>query len=302
MASQTRSRLALVAAAILFSTGGAAIKLVGLPPLELAGLRALLAAATLLVVLRVPWRSFRPEALLIGVAQVATMILFVVANKMTTAASTIFLQSTAPLYVLLLSPALLGERVQRGDVAFLLLFASGLALFFVGVDPAQATAPDPIRGNLAAAAGGIAWAMTVLGLRWLAVRTQSGSSDRAGKDVVAGVRNPDLAAASTVLGNALVFVVCLPWMTTAWPEPSLRDVLVVGWLGVFQVGVAYALLSRAVRQVRAFDATLLMLVEPVLNPIWAWLLHGEQPGAWSLAGGALILVTTAVRTLAAARS
>jgi drug/metabolite transporter (DMT)-like permease len=295
MASPTRARLAVVAAALLFSTGGAAIKLVSLPALQLAGLRALVAALTLLVVLRVPWRSFRPAALLIGVAQAATMLLFVVGNTLTTAASTIFLQSTAPLYVLLLSPALLGERVRRGDLLFLASFASGLALFFVGADPTQATAPDPARGNVAGVASGMAWAAPVLGVRWLAVRQQAALSPRAPRPSVQRGREPDLAAAATVVGNVLVVLACLPWLTPL-PQASVRDVLVVGWLGVFQVGFAYALLSRGVRQVRAFDATMLMLIEPILNPVWAWLLHGERPGPWSLAGGALILATTAVRT------
>jgi drug/metabolite transporter (DMT)-like permease len=295
MGVETRARLAIVAAALFFSTGGAAIKLVELPALQVAGLRALIAAVTLLVVLRVPWRSFRPASLLIGVAQAATMLLFVVANKLTTAASTIFLQSTAPLYVLLLSPLLLGERIRRGDVLFLAAFGIGLALFFVGVDPTQATAPDPVRGNLAGVAGGMTWAATVLGLRWLALRQHAARTDAPATALAPGTRDPDLVAAATVTGNALVFLVCLPSLLPL-PAASALDVAVVGWLGVFQVGAAYALLSRGVREVRAFDATLLMLIEPVLNPVWAFLLHGETPGPWSLLGGALILGTTAART------
>jgi drug/metabolite transporter (DMT)-like permease len=297
MAPQTRARLAIVAAALFFSTGGAAIKLVELPALQVAGLRALIAAATLLLVLRIPWSSFRPASLMIGVAQAATMLLFVVGNKLTTAASTIFLQSTAPLYVLLLSPVLLGERIRRGDVLFLAAFAVGLALFFVGVDPAQTTAPDPVRGNLAGVAGGMAWAATLLGLRWLALRQHAApaSGVAIAATLARGVRDPDLVAAATVIGNVLVFIACLIWLLPA-PALGARDLLVVGWLGVFQVGLSYALLSRGVRRVRAFDATLLMLIEPVLNPVWAWLLHGETPGPWSLAGGLLIVGTTAART------
>jgi len=295
MGVETRARLAIIGAALFFSTGGAAIKLVQLPALQVAGLRALIAAVTLLLVLRVPWGSFRPASLLIGVAQAATLLLFVVANKLTTAASTIFLQSTAPLYVLLLSPLLLGERIRRGDVLFLAAFALGLGLFFVGVDPTQATAPDPVRGNLAGVAGGMTWAATVLGLRWLALRQDAARTAAAGTTRAAGTRDPDLVAGATVVGNVLVFLVCLPWLLPL-PAASARDLVVVGWLGVFQVGAAYALLSRGVREVRAFDATLLMLIEPVLNPVWAFLLHGETPGPWSLLGGSLILGTTAVRT------
>lgn len=297
MAPETRARLAIVAAALFFSTGGAAIKMVDLPAVQVAGLRALIAAATLAVVLRVPWSSFRPASLLIGVAQAATMLLFVIGNKLTTAASTIFLQSTAPLYVLLLSPLLLGERIRRGDVVFLACFAVGLALFFVGVDPAQTTAPDPVRGNLFGLAGGMAWAATVLGLRWLALRQHFPPAVSAAADetLATGVRDPDLVAAATVLGNVLVFLACLPWLLPV-PTTGAGDLLAIGWLGVFQVGFSYALLSRGVRRVRAFDATLLMLIEPVLNPVWAWLLHGETPGPWSLLGGMLIVGTTAART------
>lgn len=296
MASPLLSRLAILGSALLFSTGGAAIKLSSLSILQVAGLRAGLAALTLLLVLRLPLRSFGAHALVIGAAQAASMVLFVVGNKLTTAANTIFLQSTAPLYVLLLGPPLLGERVRRGDWLFLGLFALGLSLFFVDVGPAQATAPDPLTGNLAALASGVTWATTVLGLRWLALRhARDGAARAVATPRPVDVREPDPVAAATVLGNVLVFLACLPWLVPA-PALAAGDALVVGWLGIFQVGFAYALLSRGVRHVRAFDVTMLMLIEPVLNPVWAWLLHGEVPGAWALAGGTVILATTAVRT------
>jgi DME family drug/metabolite transporter len=300
MPSPMRSRLALVGAAVLFSTGGAAIKLTSLPATQVAGLRALIAGLFLLLALRVPWRSFGRAAWLIGCAQAATMLLFVVGNKLTTAASTIFLQSTAPLYVLALSPALLGERVRRSDVAFLGLFALGLALFFVGSPPAQATAPDPLRGNLVGVAGGMTWAATVLGLRWLALRQSEVAGTRAPL-ATAGSRDPDFVAAAMVIGNLLAFLACVPWLVPLAPT-SGGDLLLVLWLGVFQVGMAYALVSRGVKGVTAFDATLLMLIEPVLNPVWTWLVHGETPGAWALAGGVVILCTTALRSWYTARA
>jgi drug/metabolite transporter (DMT)-like permease len=74
------------------------------------------------------------------------------------------------------------------------------------------------------------------------------------------------------------------------------DALILVYLGVFQIGVGYLLLLWALRKVGALEATLLLFIEPVLNPIWTWLLHGERPGAWSLAGGACILAATAVKT------
>jgi drug/metabolite transporter (DMT)-like permease len=296
MLSPTRARLAVMGAALLFSTGGAAIKLTSLPTAQVAGLRAGVAAVFLAIALRVRWRSFGPAALAIGIAQAATMLLFVAGNKLTTAANVIFLQSTAPLYVLLLGPSLLGERRQRGDLAFLALFGLGLALFFVGQPPPQVTAPDPLRGNLLSVAGGVAWAATVLGLRGLALRQQAIVLARAqaGGDV-AGTRDPDLVSAATVIGNLLASLVCLPWMLDG-PLPAAGDLALVVWLGIFQVGLAYALFTRGVRGVRAFDATLLGLIEPVLNPVWTWLLHGETPGRFAMAGGAVILGTSVVRS------
>jgi drug/metabolite transporter, DME family len=296
MPSPLHSRLAVVAAALLFSTGGAAIKLTTLPWAQVAGLRAGIAAAFLIAVLRVHWRSFGLASLGIGVAQAATMLLFVTGNKLTTAANVIFLQSTAPLYVLLLGPVLLGEHRQRGDLGFLALFALGLSLFFVGQAPAQATAPDPLLGNLLSLASGFSWAATVLGLRGLALRQHALATARAAApESNAPARDPDLVSAATVLGNLIVFAVCLPTIVAS-PLPAGRDLAIVGWLGVFQVGLAYALFTRGVRGVRAFDATLLTLIEPVLNPVWTWLVHGETVGSFAIAGGVVILGTSAARS------
>lgn len=296
MLSPTRSRLAVMAAALLFSTGGAAIKLTTLPWAHVAGLRAGIAALFLLIVLRVHWRSFGLASLGIGVAQAATMLLFVTGNKLTTAANVIFLQSTAPLYVLLLGPLLLGERRQRGDLGFLALFALGLGLFFVGQPPPQATAPDPALGNLLSLASGLSWAATVLGMRGLALRQHAAALARvASADGLVGTPDRDLVSAATVLGNLIVFAICLPAIAAA-PLPAGRDVAILAWLGVFQVGLAYALFTRGVRGVRAFDATLLTLIEPVLNPLWTWLVHGESPGRFAIAGGALILGTSVARS------
>jgi drug/metabolite transporter (DMT)-like permease len=104
-----RHRIQLLAAAALFSTGGAAIKACSLTSWQVAGLRSGIAALVLLLV-PAARRGWTPRAWLVGAAYAATVVLFVQANKLTTSAATAFLQSTAPLYVLLLAPHLLGER------------------------------------------------------------------------------------------------------------------------------------------------------------------------------------------------
>jgi len=221
------------------------------------------------------WRTW-----LVGAVYAATMILFVQANKLTTAANTIFLQSTAPLHILLLSPWLLKEPVRRRDLAFLGALGVGLGLIFLGAQPALITAPRPFLGNVLAAISGLSMALTIMGLRWVA---------RSGE---ASTGSP---ASAVVSGNIIAFLVCLPW---ALPVSSSRieDWLVLGYLGSFQVGLAYCLVTAALRRVPALEASLLLMLEPVLNPIWVLLVHRERPSGWTLAGGALILAATAVRT------
>jgi drug/metabolite transporter (DMT)-like permease len=84
----------------------------------------------------------------------------------------------------------------------------------------------------------------------------------------------------------------------ALPVVSSRPVdwVMVASLGVFQIALAYVFLIRGLRQVTALEASLLLLLEPVLNPIWAWLVHGERPGAWSLTGGLVILLATLAKS------
>jgi drug/metabolite transporter (DMT)-like permease len=209
------------------------------------------------------------------------MVLFVTANKLTTAANAIFLQATAPLYILLLGPWLLREPLRRRDLVFMVATVGGLAMFFVGAPPRYATAPDPLRGNVLSLLAGVFWAFTVVGLRAIGRREE--------REAASGGRG---GAATVAAGNVIACLACLPAaLPVRASEPA--DWLVLAYLGVFQIGVAYLLLTAAMRRVPALEASLLLLVEPAFNPLWAWLVHGERPGGWPLAGGALILAATA---------
>ena len=275
--SHTRaaSRLLLFAAGFLFSTGGAAIKAVTLAGWQVACVRSAIAAVALLALVPGARRGWSWRVWVAGLAYALTLLLFVLSNRLTTAANAVFLQSAGPLYLLLIGPVLLKEPIRRGDVPLILALSLGMSLFFVGREAPLATAPNPALGNILAAASGLTWAFTVTGLRWLG---RSGASH-------------DGALATVAAGNILACFVALPM---ALPAPSIgaRDVLVLVYLGVFQVGLAYVCMSRAIRHVPAFEASTLLLVEPALNPIWAWLVHGERPGVLSLAGGAIILSST----------
>ena len=273
MSDRRRGALQLVACAALFSTGGAAIKACTLTGWQVASLRSLVAALALALFIPEARRLPHARVLLVAVAYAATLILFVRATKLTTAASAIFLQSVAPLYVLALGHWLLGERVRRDHLAFMGAFAVGLLFLLSATPAAVASAPDPGLGNKLAAASGVTYAFTIVGLR------QAAQRDRGA------------AMSSLVLGNVFAFLAALPF---AWPLASVgaADVAVLIYLGVVQIGIAYLLMTRGMRHVPALEASLLLLVEPVLNPLWAWILQKEVPEAASLAGGAVILVTT----------
>jgi drug/metabolite transporter (DMT)-like permease len=276
MDPRTASRLKLVAAALLFSTGGAAIKAIPFTSWQVAALRSAIAAVTLTLIAPGARRGWSWRTPVVGLAYASTLILFVLANKLTTSANAIFLQSTAPLYLLVLSPLLLHEPVTREDVIVMVLVGGGLSLFFVGHESASATAPDPALGNLLGAASGLSWALTVAGLRWLSAHN-------------AGER--DGAMPAVVAGNALAFLLCLP-MAAPFSTGTAGNWLLIVYLGVFQVGVAYLFVTDGLRRVPALEASVLLLVEPAFNPIWAWLVHDERPGRWALVGGIVIIAAT----------
>ena len=279
MKPETRARLQLVAGAALFSTAGAAIKACGLTSWQVASFRAGVAALAVALLVPAARRGVSWRAALVGVAYAVTVVLFVLANKLTTAASTIFLQATSPLYIVLLQPLLLKEKVARSDLGALCALAVGLVLVLLGVPAAGPTTPNPALGNLLAAVSGGTSALMMVGLRWLARGTHEADG---------------AAPAAVVLGNVFACAAVLP---LALPVASSRpaDWLLLAYLGIFQIGVAYALLLSALRHVAALEASLLLFVEPVLSPVWAWLFQGERPGGWTLAGGSVILGTTAVR-------
>jgi len=284
MNPRTRNRLFILSAALLFSTGGAAIKSASFSALQVAGYRSAIAAVSLLVFVPDSRRGWSLGVLPAAAAYAATLVLFVSANKLTTGANAILLQSTAPLYILLLGPLLLRERARRSDLAFAAAVGLGLALFFVGREPALASAPNPTLGNTLGALSGVAWGLTVMSLRCLG-RHGGGEG----------------AISSVVAGNVLAFLISAP-AALPFPQARLSDWLVIVYLGVFQVGLAYLLLSRGLRHVPAFEASTLALLEPVLNPFWTWLIHGERPSAWADAGGLLILSATLLHTWRERRS
>src|SRR5690349_707140 len=199
-----QSRWFVIAAAALFSTGGAAIKGTSLTAFQVAGPRSAVAALALVLVLPAARRGFGWDLLPAACAYGGTLLCFVLATKLTTAAAAIFLQSTAPIWILLLAPLLLREPIRLADLPAVGLAAVGLVLVFLGSRDPVATAPRPELGNLLALASGLFYALLMITMRRLA------------RDSPAGV---DRSLPATVLGNGLAFLVTLP---LALPIVSVR--------------------------------------------------------------------------------
>lgn len=269
-------RLQIVATAVLFSTGGAAVKAAdGMDGIQVACFRSAVAVAAIGLLVPAARRGWSWRTLLVALAYALTLILFVSANKQTSAANAIFLQETALIYVLLIGPVFLHERLRLLDVATIAVFVAAIGTFFLDSGAATDTAANPTLGNVLALGSGVGWAFTIAGLRWL------GRS-----------RGHGQAAAATLAGNLVAVAICLPFAVPVSGDAG--DWLTIVYLGVFQIGLAYALLTRAVRLVPAVQASLLLMIEPALSPLWAWLVHGEQPGPWALTGGAVIVAGTIV--------
>lgn len=278
-----KARLQAISAAVLFSTGGAAIKVAAFTGPQVSVLRSGIAAFALLLLARRRMTWSRP-AVLIAFVYAATLTLFVLSTKLTTAANAIFLQSSASLYILALAPRVLDEPIHRRDLVFMVALAAGLVFCFLGQPVATTTAPDPVTGNVIGVICSVAWALTLLSLRWA-----EGREEQRG-----------IGLTAVIGGNFLAALVSLPFALPL-PQASAGEWAAVVYLGVFQIGLAYLFLTTAMRQLPALEVSLLLLLEPVLNPAWTWLVLGERPGTWTLVGGAVIVVATALKTVYDAR-
>jgi drug/metabolite transporter (DMT)-like permease len=273
--SPLRGRLLVVAAALLWSTGGLAIKLVPLPALGVAFWRSLVSAIFLVAVFRPARARWRHVSFSTSLIYALMILTFVSATKMTTAANAIFLQYTGPLYVLAFAPFLLKERFRRADAVAVAVALAGMSLFFVGrLDPGA------LEGNLVAVVAGFFFGLVILFLR----------RDAAGD-----------AIPSVIAGNFLAAALAFPF---AFSRLALdgRGILLVLFLGVVQLGVSYILFVRGLAVVPAAEASLLGMLEPMFNPLWAFLGLGERPSAWALLGGAIVLSAVAGRTVFAWRA
>jgi drug/metabolite transporter (DMT)-like permease len=265
--------LYIVIAALLWSTGGIGIKGVDDPALKVTFYRSVFAAFTLFVlfrrdVVRRQWKSPIAFAAAI-VCYGACLTTFVVATKWTTAANAIFLQYAGVVWVLILSPFVLHEPMRRRDVIATTFALAGMALFFVGKFEARGMA-----GNAMALTSSVFFAGLILALR----------------------REHDASRAAVTWGNVVLALALLPFVAHDLAL-TLKSFLTLLFLGVFQIGLAYAFFVKGLKYVTATQASLTGMLEPVANPIWVLLFLGERPSVYAIAGGAIVLAAIAWHTM-----
>ena len=260
--------------ALLWSLGGLLIKLIEWNPMAIAGTRSALAALMILLFLRRPLLTWTFAQVGGAIAYAATVLLYVVANKLTTAANTILLQYTSPVYVALFGTWFLRERASVKDWVAIMIVLGGISLFFM-----DRLSPEGFWGNICALTSGVSFAWLTLFLR----KQKSGSP-----------------LESVLLGNIITTLICIPFMFESIP----RDL--TNWgpllvLGILQLGVSYILYSKAIKRVTALEAVLITMIEPILNPLWVFLVVGETQGPWSFVGGVIVLSTVVLRGILVVR-
>ncbi len=261
----------LVGANILWSSGGVLIKWVSWNPLAIAGVRSAISAVILLIFIGRPNFTWSFAQVGGALSFAATVILFVTATKLTTAANAILLQYTAPIYTALFSSWFLGERTVWYDWTTIFIVIGGIVLFFM-----DNLTIEGYWGNIIAVVCGITTAWMVLFLR----KQKSGSPFE-----------------SIVLGNIITAIIGSPFM---WDSaPSIYGWVGLIFLGVFQLGFSFILYVIAIKQVTALDAVLVSTIEPILNPVWVFLFLNEAPGRMAILGGSVVFISVTVRCICA---
>ena len=267
-----RAILLLAITAIMWSFGGLLIKSVNANPLAIAGSRSAIAVVLLLLVLKKPRLTWSFAQIGAALAYAATSILFVTATKTTTAANAILLQFTAPIYVALLSAWLLKEKTKLIDWITISLVMGGMVLFFLDNLSAKS-----VLGNGIAAASGVTFAFFIIFMR---------------------MQKDGSPLESILLGNILTAVIGIPFLTQSVPDATGWLYLVI--LGIVQLGIPYILFARAIKHLTALEAILIPVIEPLLNPVWVFLMLGEAPGLLAIVGGIIVLSTITIRCVLSA--
>ena len=257
--------LCVLAAALLFSLGGMLVKLVPWHPMAIGAARSVLAGAILLVYMKLRRHRLvvNRATLFGGFAMGATSTLYVLATKMTTAADAILIQYTAPIYIILFMWAFFRVRPTKIDIGATLLLLCGVVLFFL-----DSLGGGALVGNLLAVLSGVTWALVFMMKQWDGADNLS----------------------SVFFGCVFGAVVGMPWLLSPAVEWTGGAVLGVLAIGFVQFGAAYVFMAEGLTSTPPLTASLISMIEPILNPIWVALIVHETIGPLSLAGALIVVI------------
>ena len=272
--TRQQSVLMLILTAVLWSTSGLWIKVIDWSPLAILGGRCLIAMVVFWVYLRTPNIRLARVELLGSVFYVLTHITFVTATKLTTAANAIFLQYASPIYIVVLGYLFLKEKPHKADWIAMAIIFLGLFLFF-----GDRLSMDGIVGNIFAIISGVFFSGVMLVMRM--------QKDHKPGNLI-------------FVGNLIGFLVGLPFIFRE--SFTIANISIILYLGIFQIGLAFILYSIAVKHVRMLEASLLLTLEPILNPIWVFLVLGEKPGVMAIIGSLMVVGAVTYRAIISART
>jgi drug/metabolite transporter (DMT)-like permease len=268
MDKKNQSIVEMLICATLWSTAGIFIKLIPWNSFVITCLRSLIAGLTILTYILAKRYKIvvNRRTVVPGLIMAAVYFCFVAANKLTTAANAIVLQFTAPLFIVVFSAIIYGKKIKKLDLIAVLVTFAGIALFFL-----DKLSTGYLLGNIVAIVAGIFMAFMYMTM-----------GDIQGEEKFS----------AAFLGQMFAFLGGLPFLIVTKPALSGMPLLYIFLLGVFQLGIAYTLYTRASEYCPPLACCLLGAVEPLLNPVWVAIFDGEVPGVFALIGG--VIVVTAV--------
>lgn len=268
---QHRKGLILISlTAFLWSSSGLFIKILSLDAFQILFYRSSIAALTIFIVSVIRRRELKFEKDLISnlcaISFAGILILFVTANKLTTSANAIFLQFTAPIYLLFLEPVFLKTKVDKKNLITVLISIAGMALFFFGK-----LEIGNIWGNIIAILSGISFAFFSLFLKW--------------KKQLHGREN---TINNVIMGNILVAFFCFPFIYDRLAITPTETWILL-YMGVIQIGISYIIFNEGIKYVSATESMIIAMLEAIFNPIWVFIGVGETPSVFAVSGGVIIL-------------
>lgn len=268
----------LLITVILWSTSGLLVKLLPWNALAISGARSLITGLVIWIYLRHPHFTWSTPQIGGAIAFVLAQTLFIASTQLTTAANAIFLQYSAPIFVALFGSWYLGERVRMVDWFAMGAIFAGMFLFLL-----DGLTTGGMLGNALAVLSGISFAWMILFMR----KQKDGSP-----------------LETALLGSIIAAVIGLPfiaWEIRNGTPLGLQGAAILGFLGVFQLGIPFILYSQAIRALTAVEAVLIQTLEPILNPLWVFLVIDERPGQLAMLGGVIVLVSVAATAVYTAR-